>query len=113
MGIEFGARAARPALQRPLLATAVACVLAAGPVAAQKESTRGQLLYGNHCIACHDQRMHWRDQRRAHDWQSLRSWVRHWQGTQQLQWSDADIDEVARHLNDTIYRFPRVQPPRG
>jgi hypothetical protein len=31
----------------------------------------------------------------------------------QLQWSDSDIDEVARHLNDTIYRFPGPVSPRG
>lgn len=87
--------------------------LAGSPAVAQGEPTRGQLLYGNHCIACHDQRMHWRDQRRASNWETLRAWVRYWQGTQQLQWSDADVEEVARHLNDTIYRFPRPQPPRG
>ncbi|MFO1217794.1 MAG: cytochrome c [Burkholderiaceae bacterium] len=94
------------------LAAALA-LLAAAPAFAQGEPTRGQLLYGNHCVACHDQRMHWRDQRLARDWDSLRTWVRHWQGTQQLQWTDADVDEVARHLNDTIYHHPRPQPPRG
>ena len=75
--------------------------------------SRGQLLYGTHCIACHDQRLHWRDQRRATDWTTLRDWVRHWQGAEQLRWGDDDIDEVARHLNDTIYRFPSPVAPRG
>jgi cytochrome c5 len=109
MTMDFRSPAARLAGLGALLATA----LAAGPAAAQAEPTRGQLLYSNHCIACHDQRLHWRDQRRARDWDSLRAWVRHWQGAQQLQWSDGDVDEVARHLNDTIYRFPVVLPPRG
>ena len=105
-----------PTIHRSCAVAALAgllAALAAPPATAQREPTRGQLLYGNHCIACHDQRMHWRDQRRASNWETLRAWVRHWQGTQQLQWSDADIDEVARHLNDTIYRYPRPQPPRG
>lgn len=109
MCFNFRSRASRMALRGPMLAG----VLAVGPAVAQTEPTRGQLLYGNHCIACHDQRMHWRDQRLARDWESLRTWVRHWQGAQQLQWTDADVDEVARHLNDTIYRFPTPQPPRG
>ncbi len=82
-------------------------------VLAQAAPSRGQLLYGTHCIACHDARLHWRDQRRAVDWPTLRAWVRHWQGAEQLRWSDDDIDEVARHLNDTIYRFASPAAPRG
>ena len=34
--------------------------------------------------------------------------VRRWQGNAGLQWGDADIAEVARHLNDTIYHFPQT-----
>ena len=71
-------------------------------------ATRGQLLYTTHCIACHTTQMHWRDDRKAHDWDSLKTHVRRWQGTAGLQWDDADIAEVARHLNDTIYRFPQT-----
>lgn len=69
--------------------------------------TRGQLLYEIHCIACHDSQMHWRDQRLASDWPGLVEQVRRWQLRANLHWSDADIVEVARHLNDTIYRFGR------
>jgi hypothetical protein len=50
--------------------------------------------------------MHWRDKRAVRDWDSLVGQVRLWQGTQLLQWSEADILEVARHLNDSIYRLP-------
>jgi mono/diheme cytochrome c family protein len=110
MHTKTPSRARRAAALAGLMLTGIS---AAPPAFGQGEPSRGQLLYDNHCIACHDQRMHWRDQRRAADWNGLRSWVRHWQGTQQLQWSDADIDEVARYLNDTIYRYPRPQPPRG
>jgi hypothetical protein len=97
--------------------SAIACALAwaAMPAAtvAQPTPSRGQLLYETHCIACHDARLHWRDNKQAGDWPTLRALVRQWQGTVQLQWSDSDIDEVARHLNDTIYRFPGPVSPRG
>ena len=67
--------------------------------------TRGQLLYATHCIECHNSQMHWRDRRLATDWASLKAQVRHWQALAFLNWSEADIVEVTRHLNTTIYRF--------
>lgn len=71
-------------------------------------ATRGQLLYSAHCITCHTTQIHWRDDRQAHDWDSLKVHVRRWQANAGLQWGEADIAEVARHLNDTIYRFPQT-----
>lgn len=73
---------------------------------------RGALLYGNHCIECHTVQMHWRTLQRARDWDSLKAEVRRWQGTAQLQWTEDDILAVTRHLNDTIYQFPRPQARR-
>lgn len=75
---------------------------------AQPSVSRGQLLYATHCTSCHSTQMHWREDRLAHDWESLKIHVRRWQGDANLQWTDADIAEVARHLNDTIYRFPQT-----
>jgi mono/diheme cytochrome c family protein len=71
--------------------------------------SRGELLYSTHCIECHNAQMHWRANKQARDWNTLRAQVKRWQATAGLGWSDADIDEVARHLNDTIYHYP--QPP--
>lgn len=90
-----------------LLALAAAL---SSPVLAQVAPERGALLYGNHCVECHGVQMHWREKRLARDWTSLKHQVRRWQGEARLQWSEADIDAVARHLNDTIYRFPMPQP---
>lgn len=70
--------------------------------------TRGRLLYNTHCIACHTTQMHWRNDRLAYDWDSLKIQVRRWQTTAGLGWDDADISEVARHLNDTIYHHPQT-----
>jgi len=86
----------------------LAAPLAAGGAGAQSrpQPTRGELLYTTHCIACHNARVHWREQRLATDWNSLRAQVRRWQATQKLRWSDVDVEEVARYLNTYYYDFP-------
>ena len=84
--------------------------MAAGAVAQAQTAlppSRGQLLYSTHCGACHSVQMHWRTLNLARDWDSLKAQVRRWQNAAALAWSDDDITEVARYLNDSIYRFPR------
>ncbi len=76
-------------------------------------ATRGALLYATHCGTCHDRTVHWRQQRLVTDWTSLVAQVRRWQAIDQLGWTDSDIDEVARHLDASIYRLPRSQPVAG
>lgn len=75
-------------------------------------SSRGQLLYSNHCVECHGSQMHWRAQRLARDWASLKFQVRRWQEEARLGWTEDDIDAVARHLNDTIYQYPQTPQAR-
>lgn len=72
---------------------------------ARADAARGALLYDNHCIACHSTQMHWRDQRLATDWTRLRALIWRWQGAAQLNWSEEEVDDVARHLNERFYRF--------
>jgi mono/diheme cytochrome c family protein len=92
-------------MRSALLALAVLSVFSL-PARAQADApTRGQLLYETHCIACHTTQVHWRDAKTAADWASLRAEVRRWQATAQLGWSDDDITEVARHLNQRYYHF--------
>ena len=55
--------------------------------------------------------MHWRDKRSATDWASLKVQVRRWQGAASLAWSDRDILEVSRYLNDSIYHFEQTADP--
>ena len=71
--------------------------------------SRGQLLYSTHCIECHNTQMHWRTNKQARDWNSLKAQVRRWQATANLGWTEADITDVARHLNETIYQFAQPQ----
>lgn len=92
-----------------LLALTASAALHAQPAG---NPTRGQLLYSNHCVECHSTQMHWRAQRLAHDWDSLKVQVRRWQADARLAWSEDDIEAVARHLNDTVYQFPRPQARR-
>jgi hypothetical protein len=92
----------------PLLAS----VLAASVHAQGTAPSRGQLLYETHCISCHSTQMHWRDQRLARDWGTLKFQVRRFQDISGLGWNDDDVDAVARYLNDTIYRYPESQARR-
>jgi hypothetical protein len=89
----------------------VACLLgsAAGlaqTVVAPPVPSRGELLYTTHCITCHSAQIHWRDARLATDWASLRAQVRRWQGNAELGWSEGDVDDVTRYLNQRHYGFP-------
>ena len=98
-------------LPRRVVATALLAALAGSSLLSHAQGTapsRGQLLYTTHCIACHTTQMHWRDERRAVDWETLKGQVRRWQGNAGLQWADADIVEVARHLNESIYHHPQT-----
>lgn len=89
-------------------AVLVATLVATTPATAQ---TRGELLYATHCISCHTTQVHWRDSRSATNWSSLVYQVRRWQGVASLGWTDRDILEVARYLNDSIYRFEATTDP--
>ena len=97
----------RPA--KTVLLALAALTLAAS---AQAES-RGELLYATHCIACHTEQVHWRDQKLATNWNSLKAQVRRWQAAAQLGWSDDDILEVTRHLNQRFYGFEPTSDPVG
>ncbi len=89
-------------------AAALAWLLGAAivPAASAAGPDRGQLLYDTHCIACHTTQMHWRDNRKVQDWAGLLAQVHQWQARARLDWSDEDVQAVARHLNERIYRLP-------
>ena len=88
------------------IAMAMPVVAAAFTQAALAQS-RGELLYTTHCIACHTTQMHWRDNRRATDWNGLAAQVRRWQGTALLNWSEPDVLDVTGYLSERFYRFPQ------
>ena len=95
----------------PWVAGVLAAALALTPPA--RAESRGELLYSTHCIACHTAQKHWRDKKAASNWSSLEAQVRRWQAAAMLQWSEDDVADVTRYLNDTFYRFPEVADPLG
>jgi mono/diheme cytochrome c family protein len=90
-----------------LVAAALANMPAQAQTTPESVSTRGELLYSTHCIECHTTQMHWRANRQAVDWDTLKFQVRRWQGVLNLGWTEADVNDVGRYLNDTFYRFPQ------
>ncbi len=72
----------------------------------EHDEPRGKLLYETHCNACHTSEIHWREQKLAADWESLRFQVRRWQASIGLAWSEEEITDVTRYLNSTHYGFP-------
>ena len=86
---------------------ALFCGLLAMTSAVQAQSpSRGELLYTTHCSACHSAQMHWRENKLASNWETLKAQVQRWQGVARLEWSEGEVEEVARYLNETIYRYP-------
>jgi len=103
----------------PLLLVSLATVAAmsdappAAPAPAQPDTEappptmgRGMLLYENHCLGCHESRLHLREHRSARNMDELKQWVARWAGHQKLTWDANDVEDVARYLNLRYYNFP-------
>lgn len=71
----------------------------------KNDASRGELLYATHCSACHTTEIHWRRHKLAQDWNGLVAQVRRWQGSIGLLWSNEEITDVARYLNELHYGF--------
>ncbi len=67
--------------------------------------SRGEMLYRNHCIECHNQQIHWRDGRIATDMDSLQKEVWRWQDAIGMQWTKDEINDVSRYLNSSYYFY--------
>lgn len=88
-----------------LVASLLAATQAVAQTAAKPGESRGELLYSTYCIACHTSEVHWRDRKLVTDWVSLKAQVRRWQTNAGAGWSESDIVEVTRHLNERYYHF--------
>jgi len=105
---------------RPTLTAAVLAMLGSsfamavgaareGAASAVQPASRGELLYQAHCVECHTAQVHWRERKQARDWATLKAEVIRWQRDARLGWSDADVDAVTQHLNQSIYHFAAPQ----
>jgi mono/diheme cytochrome c family protein len=90
----------------PVMLLVLSGSLATANAQAMHDPQRGELLYSNHCIACHSTQIHWRDKKLAKDYQSLLAEVGRWQRLGGLGWNDEDISAVARYLNTLYYHYP-------
>lgn len=87
-----------------LLLAMTPCLSLAAEIDESKMS-RGELLYRNHCIECHNQQIHWREARIAKDTNSIKQQVTRWQDAIGVQWTDEEINDVSRYLNRTYYLY--------
>lgn len=96
-------------MRNPIALTATMLMFVAFVAAAEDTTAdkwRGELLYTTHCIACHTAQAHWRIDRLATDWTSLKFQVKRWQANIALGWSENDVIDVASYLNGLFYHFP-------
>ncbi len=102
-------------MSRYLLALLFACCVTSArtDLMPAPDADRGEILYAAQCGSCHNNHVHWRDQRLAKNWALLRSWVRHWEKFNELKWSEDDITAVARYLNRLYYHYPEPAPRPG
>lgn len=89
--IEPAAQAAQPQSPRDRIA----------PVA----NDRGQLLYENHCLSCHESLVHIRGQQSVSSLMDLQAKVRQWAEFLRLPWGKGEVEEVTRYLDSHFYRF--------
>jgi hypothetical protein len=66
---------------------------------------RGQLLYENHCMACHESVVHIRSRQGARSLSELQAKVDHWARYMKLPWSTEEVVDVTRFLDSRYYRF--------
>lgn len=74
-----------------------------------RDHSRAELLYSTHCGTCHNEQIHWRGNKKAINWTSLKFEVKRWQDSLSLNWSNEDIELVAQYLNVLYYHYPNAE----
>jgi hypothetical protein len=72
---------------------------------ANEPSSRGKLLYENHCLSCHESMVHIRGAHKAKTIEDVQYWVGRWAVELNVKWSADEIDDVVQHLNQTFYHY--------
>ena len=67
--------------------------------------SRGELLYLNHCLQCHESNLHIRKKHKANNIKAIRSEVTRWAKQLPLKWSPYDIEDVVDYLNNRYYHY--------
>ena len=80
-------------------------LLSAASVQAEPgDSERGQLLYENHCVTCHESVIHIRAHRLVRTPKDVERQVRRWAEEIGMGWSEREIADVVRYVQDTFYQ---------
>jgi len=72
---------------------------------------RGQLLYENHCQACHTSVVHIREARKVSSTAELRAYIARWSGELKLDWNAEEQAAVFHYLNRRFYKLPLEKQP--
>jgi len=91
--------------KRRVVAIAVSALLAGSGSGVAESFDRGQALYENHCMSCHEAVVHTRGTRRATSIAELRKWVATWSFHASLDWSSEEIDDVTAFMDRRYYHF--------
>jgi mono/diheme cytochrome c family protein len=75
--------------------------------AAMETPSRGQLLYENHCMGCHESVDSIRARRHVESLSGLRVEVSRWATYTNLPWGTEEVEEVVQHLNIRYYSFEK------
>lgn len=75
--------------------------------APQPAPSRGQQLYENHCMGCHESVDRIRSRPQVKTLSALRETVARWATNAQLPWGREEIEEVTRYLGTRFYGFER------
>ena len=78
-------------------------MLAGGARAEPANTSRGQLLYENHCLSCHESGVHIRENHKARTFQDVRQQVVRWSVELKLEWRSSETNDVAQYLYRAFY----------
>lgn len=92
-------------LRRCLTTLLLPALLALTAQSQAQEINKAQLLYETYCQQCHDSQIHMREKKRAQDLEDIRHFVKRWQNSLELKWTERDIDQVADYINQRYYHY--------
>lgn len=67
--------------------------------------TRGQMLYENHCLSCHESQMHIRQNTKVKQLSQLHHFVLIRSSELKLQWGEDERNAVTNYLNMRFYKL--------
>ena len=68
---------------------------------------RGELLFENHCLSCHESVVYVRDTRKAKNIADIRVWVVRWSEHLKLDWRTDEVNDVVDYVNQRFYQFDK------